>query len=68
MIAEGYSASQTLSQLHDRLVSMETLSDKQKSVVAEKMGVSYNMYFSTWDKVSWNLEIMCGYNYDEKAT
>ena len=40
VIAEGFSASQTLSQLHDRVVSMETLSDKQKSVIAEKMGVS----------------------------
>ena len=46
-MAEGYSASQTLSQLHDRLVTMETLSDKQKSVIAEKMGVSGILYNST---------------------
>lgn len=40
VIAEGYSASQTLSQLHSRLVSMDNLTDKQKSIIAEKMGVS----------------------------
>lgn len=39
VIAEGYSASQTLSQLHSRLVFMETLTDKQKSIIAEKMGI-----------------------------
>ena len=39
VIADGYSGSQTLSQLHSRLVSMDTLTDKQKSTVAEKMGV-----------------------------
>jgi replication factor C subunit 2/4 len=39
VIAEGYSGSQTLSQLHSRIVSMDTLTDKQKSIVAERMGV-----------------------------
>ena len=44
VIAEGYSGSQTLSQLHSRIVSMDTLTDKQKSIVAEKMGVSLSQY------------------------
>ena len=41
LIAEGYSASQTLSQLHDHLVGEEAITDKQKSVIAEKMGVRH---------------------------
>ena len=40
IIADGYGASQMLSQLHDKVVSMESLTDKQKSVIAERMGVS----------------------------
>lgn len=40
LIAEGYSASQTLSQLHSKLVRMDGLTDKQKSTIAERMGVS----------------------------
>lgn len=36
---EGYAASQLLGQLHDRVIQMEELSDKQKSVVCEKMAV-----------------------------
>ena len=44
VIAEGYSGSQTLSQLHSRIVSMDTLTDKQKSIVAERMGVSSSQY------------------------
>ena len=44
IIAEGYSGSQTLSQLHNRIVSMDTLTDKQKSIVAERMGVSSSQY------------------------
>ena len=39
LIAEGYCASQTLSQLHDKVVAMESLTDKQKSIIAERMGV-----------------------------
>ena len=40
LIAEGYSASQSLSQLHSKLVAMDGLTDKQKSAIAERMGVS----------------------------
>ncbi|XP_030647808.1 replication factor C subunit 4 [Chanos chanos] len=36
MIDEGYAATQILNQLHDVIIQ-ETLSDKQKSVIAEKM-------------------------------
>ncbi|KAL8567193.1 replication factor C subunit 4 [Nucella lapillus] len=36
---EGYAASQVLSQFHDRVVIMDDLSDKQKSVICEKMAV-----------------------------
>ncbi|KAK7486274.1 hypothetical protein BaRGS_00022444 [Batillaria attramentaria] len=36
---EGYAASQLLGQLHDRVIMMDDLSDKQKSIVAEKMAV-----------------------------
>lgn len=36
---EGFAASQLLSQFHDRLVPMEELTDKQKSVICEKMAV-----------------------------
>lgn len=54
VIAEGYSGSQTLSQLHCRLVSMESLTDKQKSIVAEKMGVRSHMQQScTHVNVAW---------------
>lgn len=40
LIAEGYCASQLLSQLHDKVVYMDSLTDKQKSIIAERMGVS----------------------------
>lgn len=36
---EGYAATQVLSQFHDRVVAMDDLSDKQKSVMCEKMAV-----------------------------
>ena len=42
LIAEGYCASQTLSQLHDKVVAMDSLTDKQKSIIAERMGVRLN--------------------------
>ncbi|KAM6963374.1 replication factor C subunit 4 [Aplochiton taeniatus] len=38
MVDEGYAATQILSQLHDIIIS-EDLSDKQKSVITEKMAV-----------------------------
>lgn len=40
VILEGFAASQILSQMFDRLVSMESLSDKQKAVIFEKMAVT----------------------------
>lgn len=40
MLLEGYSVTQMLLQLHDRVVTMETITDTQKSIIAERMGVS----------------------------
>ncbi len=40
LLVEGYSVSQMLLQLHDMLVPMTTITDAQKSVIAERMGVS----------------------------
>ena len=37
--AEGFSASQLLYQLHERIIFSGDLSDKQKSAIAEKMAV-----------------------------
>lgn len=42
MIDEGYAATQILSQVHDVIIE-EKLSDKQKSVIAEKMAVRANI-------------------------
>lgn len=36
---EGHSGMQVITQLHDKLVEMETLTDKQKSVILEKLAV-----------------------------
>lgn len=41
LLAEGYSVSQMILQLHEIIVNMETISDAQKSVIAECMGVSH---------------------------
>lgn len=43
LVAEGYSVCQMLLQLHDILVTMETITDAQKSVIAERMGVRYGV-------------------------
>lgn len=37
---EGYSAMLLIVQLHDKLVEAEELTDKQKSIIAEKLAVS----------------------------
>ncbi|CAL1547814.1 unnamed protein product [Lymnaea stagnalis] len=37
VIMEGFAASQLLNQLHDRIIMMENISDKQKSIICEKM-------------------------------
>ena len=39
-LLDGYSVTQMLSQLFDMIVVMDTVTDKQKSVIAERMGVS----------------------------
>jgi hypothetical protein len=39
---EGYSATQLLYQLHERVVFSGDLTDQQKSAIAEKMAVSYS--------------------------
>lgn len=40
LIAEGHSGYQVLTQLHDMLVTADFLTDKQKSVVLERLAVS----------------------------
>ncbi len=40
--AEGYSASQLLTQLHERVVFTDDLTARQKSVISEKIAVIYN--------------------------
>lgn len=40
LITEGYSASQFTTQIHDELVSMETIDDNRKSVIMEKLAVA----------------------------
>ena len=40
LLAEGYSVGQMLLQLHDLVVAVDTITDAQKSVIAERMGVS----------------------------
>lgn len=44
LLVEGYSASQVLLQLHDMLVPVTTITDVQKSEIAERMGVSQFYY------------------------
>jgi replication factor C subunit 2/4 len=39
--AEGFSVSQLLNQLHERIVFSTELSSKQKNVICEKLAVSY---------------------------
>jgi replication factor C subunit 2/4 len=40
LLCDGYSVTQLLLQFHDMLVTMDTITDSQKSVIAERMGVS----------------------------
>lgn len=40
LMAEGYSVGQMLLQLHDLVVTLDSITDAQKSVIAERMGVS----------------------------
>lgn len=39
MVAEGFSAGQLMSQLHDKIVFTEELNDKQKSVICNRLAV-----------------------------
>lgn len=41
--AEGYSASQLLIQLHERVVFSDDMTARQKSVICEKIAVIYNI-------------------------
>lgn len=39
IILEGYPGTQIISQIHDRVVEMDTITDKQKSIIAERIGI-----------------------------
>ena len=41
VILEGHSGYQIITQLHDQLITNDNLNDKQKSVVMERLAVSY---------------------------
>jgi replication factor C subunit 2/4 len=41
MMFEAYAASQILEQLNEFLINFDELTDKQKSLIGEKLGVSY---------------------------
>lgn len=48
LIDEGHAATQFVNQLHDVVVENDNLSDKQKSVITEKLAVSRHfLHFST---------------------
>lgn len=40
LLSEGYCVTQLLLQFHDMLVTMDTITDSKKSIIAERMGVS----------------------------
>lgn len=40
LINEGHAATQLVNQLHDAVVEKDDLTDKQKSVITEKLAVS----------------------------
>ena len=41
-MTEGYSASQLINQLHDKVVQMDQLTDQQKAAMCERLAVSLN--------------------------
>lgn len=45
LIDEGHAATQLVNQLHDVVVENDNLSDKQKSVITEKLAVSRHRHF-----------------------
>ena len=49
-ILDGHSASQLIHQLHDNLMTDDSLSDKQKSIVFERLAVNtyFHVYFKYW--------------------
>jgi len=40
-MADGHSAGQIILQLHDRIVVSESLNDRQKSAICERLAVSW---------------------------
>lgn len=44
LMNEGHPASQLILQLHDKLVQLDELDDKQKSVVMEKLAVHIDLF------------------------
>ena len=42
---EGYTTGQVINQLHDEIVFHDSLNDKQKSAICEKIAVSYYFLF-----------------------
>ena len=51
-ILDGHSASQLINQIHECLIQDDSLSDKQKSVIFERLAVSNltSCYFTTWHR------------------
>lgn len=43
LINEGHAATQLVNQLHDVVVENDALSDKQKSIITEKLAVSRHL-------------------------
>jgi len=43
LINEGYAVAQLVNQLHDIVVESEDFSDKQKSIIVEKLAVSFSL-------------------------
>lgn len=54
---EGHSAAQIITQLHDKIVQLDNLNDQQKSVICEKLAVSYFPEFS-WQNAPKNDNIL----------
>lgn len=54
LIDEGHAAIQLVNQLHDAVVEDEDLSDKQKSIITEKLAVSFEQQLvRLWRTTFW---------------
>ena len=53
-MAEGHSAGQLILQLHDKFVTVDELGDNQKSVIFEKIAVSF-ILVTTWSVFMFDL-------------